>query len=75
MQNAGISGLFYNVIKDMYNGNILQLKLGHKMTDEFHSEIGVRQGDTFSPNLFKIYINDLIDIFDEECDGASLGNF
>ena len=45
------------------------------MTDEFHSEIGVRQGDTLSPNLFKNSMNDLLDIFDEECDGASLGNF
>ena len=72
MQKARISGLFYNVMKNMYNCIILQLKLGHNMTDEFHSEIGVRLDDTLSPNLFKIFINDFIDIFDEECDGATL---
>lgn len=34
--------------------NILRIKLGHKLTDEYRSELGVRQGDTLSPNLFKI---------------------
>ena len=75
MLKAGISGLFYNVVKDMYMNNNLQLKLGQKLTAEFNSEIEVRQVDTLSPNLFKIYINDLKDIFDEGCDGACLRDF
>ena len=76
MQNAGITGLFYNIVKTMYTDNILRMKiLGHGMTDEFHSVIEVRQGDTVRPNLFKIFINHLTDIFDEGYDGVSLGNF
>ena len=35
----------------------------------------IRRWYTLSPNLFKNFINDLTDIFDEECDGISLGNF
>ena len=70
MQNAGITGLFYNIVKNMYTDNILRMKIEHGMTLAFHSEI-----DTLSPNLFKIFINDLTDIFYEDCDGVSLGNF
>ena len=75
MQKIGISGLYYNIIENMYMDNILRIKLGHKLTDEFHSELGVRQGDTLSPNLFKIFINDFADIFGNDCDAVSLGNF
>ena len=35
----------------------------------------MRQGDTLSPNLFKVFINGLADIFDNDCDAISLGIF
>ena len=56
-KNNGISGLLYNIIKIMSTDNILRVKLGNKITSEFYSNIGVRQGDTLSPNLFKMFIN------------------
>ena len=34
----------------------------------------MRQGDTLSPDLFKIFINDLVEIFGDECDAVSLGD-
>ena len=75
LHNFGVSGLFYNIVKNMYTGNKLQIRIGNNLTKVFNSNLGVRQGDTLSPNLFKIFINDLSTIFDEECDAVSLGNF
>ena len=44
LQNLGITGLFYNIVKNMFMDNILRIKIGNCLTDEFHSELGVRQG-------------------------------
>lgn len=54
-----IHGLFYNIIKSMYSQSLLCVKVNNKVTNTFQSLVGVRQGDVLSPNLFKIFINDL----------------
>ena len=54
-----IHGLFYNVIKSIYLQSTLCVKVNDKNTNTFKSLVGVRQGDVLSPNLFKIFINDL----------------
>jgi hypothetical protein len=54
-----LHAFFYNILKDMYKENILSLKINKKLSPNFNSEVGVRQKDTFRPNLFKVYINDL----------------
>ena len=38
-------------------------------------QLEARQGDTLSPKFFKIFINDLVDIFGNDCDAVSLRNF
>ena len=58
LQIIGINGPFYNIVKNMYVDNILRIKIDQGLTDEFLSELGVRQDDTLSPNLFKMFIND-----------------
>ena len=40
----------------------------------FNSEVEVRQWDTQSSNLFKVYINDLPSIFKDGCDPAELNS-
>lgn len=57
--NMGISSNFYNVIKSMYNLSKSCVRIGKSVTDFFHINVGVKQGDNLSPNLFKIFINDL----------------
>lgn len=57
--NIGINGKFHDTIQDMYRKTSLQVKLEGQLTPSFPAEVGVRQGDVLSPNIFKIFINDL----------------
>jgi hypothetical protein len=69
-----IRGPFYYVIKNMYTSNNLHIRIGNKLTKSFIPELGVRQGDNLSPNLFKILINELPDMFNSEDDQVYLNN-
>lgn len=54
LRNIGVSDLFYNTLKDMYNNIELCVKVDkYSMTENFTSNIGVKQGDNLSPTLFK----------------------
>ena len=55
---TGIEGKIYNAIKCLYTDTTNCLRLNGQRTGWFMSNSGVRQGDTLSPNLFSLYIND-----------------
>ena len=55
----GISGNFFNIIKDMYTNDKACIKIGNKMTETFSINQGVRQGCIISPLLFNIFLADL----------------
>ena len=49
------------------------LKRTEGITDYFTINRGMRQGDSLSPTLFKIYINDMTELFiNSKCDTLSL---
>jgi len=59
MSNFGINGKLYDAIKSVYSSSQACVKLNNYSTDWFDICSGVKQGDTLSPTLFSMYINDL----------------
>jgi hypothetical protein len=59
LRNCGVNGNFLKLIRDMYSKTSLCVKTQQQLTTTFPGEVGVRQGDVLSPNIFKIFINDL----------------
>ena len=72
LQSYDISGYFYRILKSMYKNDRLCVKVNNKMTDFFTSRVGVRQGDVLSPTLFKLFINDLPNILDDDSVSVTL---
>ena len=57
-----INGNFLSVIESMYKKNKLCVKLNQEeRTEYFISNVGIRQGDNLSPNLFNLTMNNLPD--------------
>ena len=56
----------------MFAQSTLCVKVNDKNTNTFKSLVRVRQGDVLSPNLFKIFINDLTAYLSSSLDPACL---
>ena len=59
LQNK-VDGKFYYAIKSLYAHPQYCVQVNNLVTDWFVSNNGVKQGDSLSPTLFSIYINDLL---------------
>ena len=68
MDQFGIYGNLYDAIKSIYTSSSACVKVNDKRTDWFNISCGVKQGDTLSPTLFSMFLNDLaVDIKDMKC--------
>lgn len=74
MLEGSINGFFYRILKNMYKNDRLCVRVDNKITDFFSSNVGVRQGDVLSPNLFKFFINDLPQTIEDTCECIKLNN-
>ena len=59
LSEIGVIGKFYDAIKSMYNNPKSRILLNEYETNYFDCKMGVKQGDSISPTLFSIFINDL----------------
>jgi hypothetical protein len=57
---AGIDDKMYKSIRELYSSTLSCVKVNHLQTEWFEAKSGVRQGDSLSPTLFNIFINNLI---------------
>ena len=66
--NYNVDGKLCKAIEAMYNCTRCVIKVNNTFTGWFKTSSGIRQGDTLSPTLFNIFINDLIeDLLNMHC--------
>jgi len=47
----------------MYNNVKSRVKFMNELSDSFHCNLGVKQGECLSPFLFAMFLNDIEDVF------------
>ena len=72
LQDIGINGSFLKNVKAMYETISYKIKLKDGYLDPITSNLGLKQGCPLSPMLFNLYIDDVKDIFDEQCDPVTI---
>ncbi len=58
MLRLGISGKFYKIVKHMYTSGISGVRIPAGVTEEVTISAGIKQGDSLSPTLFNLFLED-----------------
>ncbi len=57
----GIQGHFYESIKNIYQNSYCSVNVNNMLMDWFNTKAGVKQGDSWPPTMFGIFINDIVE--------------
>ena len=57
--NSGIPGEMLTIIRSLYDKVKCYVQYRGVLSDYFQSDVGLRQGETLSPLLFSLYVNDI----------------
>ena len=71
---SGLQGAVCNTIKVIYSSPVSCVNINGKLTDWFPARSGVRQGDSLSPILFALFINDLAQEINNSQHGVKIEN-
>ena len=66
LSDIGIKGPFFECIQNMYSNSTTRITLIKTVSAAINVEVGTEQGHPMSPELFKIFINDLSAELDKE---------
>ena len=72
LKNKNLGKKLYSVIKNMYSSTEASVKSQNYLSEYVSIDRGVKQGDNLSSLLFNIYINDIPEIFNKECEPVTL---
>ena len=67
LRRQGIKGKFFAVISSMFKKAKSTVKWDGELGETFENLLGVLQGGVSSPQLFKIFLEDLINYLDKTC--------
>ncbi|KAK3087469.1 hypothetical protein FSP39_006351 [Pinctada imbricata] len=70
---VGLTGKDWKLMQNWYTNLTSQVKWEGQLSSTFTEGQGVRQGGIWSPTAYKMYINPVLDLFEEKHLGLSIG--
>ena len=65
IKEDGVPKKLVSLVRRWYKNVRVKVRVNDVESDWFDSKVGVRQGDTLSPLLFNIFINDIVETMKE----------
>ncbi|KAK3089516.1 hypothetical protein FSP39_004221 [Pinctada imbricata] len=72
--NAGIEGKLWSIIQDFHTNAVSVVKWEGAVSSPFNIHQGVRQGGILSADLYKLYVNQLLNRLSDSALGAHIGD-